>query len=165
MSLQRRMQIIDGSTPDGEDSKFSETALRIAFATSDMTHVNQHFGSAKSFAIYAINPDDSKLLEASQFGHLDQDGNEDKLAAKISILQDCAAVYCHAIGASAVRQLLVLGVQPVKVNDNIPIIDLVKMLQDEMRSGPSSWLAKAIAQQQAPDAGRFDNMEAEGWDE
>ena len=71
MSLQRRMQIIDGSTPDGEDSKFSETALRIAFATSDMTHVNQHFGSAKSFAIYAINPDDSKLLEASQFGHLD----------------------------------------------------------------------------------------------
>ena len=165
MSLQRRMQIIDGSTPNGEDTKFSKTALRIAFATSNMTHVNQHFGSAKSFAIYAINPDESRLLEASQFGHLDQDGNEDKLAAKILILEGCAAVYCHAIGASAVRQLVARGVQPVKVTDDVAISDLVEMLQNEMRSGPSSWLAKAIAQQKGPDAGRFDNMEADGWDE
>lgn len=165
MGLQRRMQIIDSSTAEGDQADFLNTALKIGFATSDMTHVNQHFGSAKSFAIYAINPDDYKLVEASQFGHLEQDGEEDKLAAKLEILQGCAAVYCHAIGASAVRQLATLGVQPVKVSDNVAISDIVEMLQDEMRSGPSSWLAKAIAQMKSPDMRRFDDMEAEGWDE
>jgi len=160
------MQIIDGSnTPDSNNAEFAETALKIAFATSDMTHVNQHFGSSQSFAIYAITPDECRLLEASQFGPSDQDGNEDKLAAKLEILQGCAAVYCHAMGASAVRQLTAQGVQPVKVSDNVAISDLVEMLQGEMRSGPSSWLAKAIAQMKSPDMSRFDDMEAEGWDE
>ena len=47
-----------------------ETALKIAFATSDMVSVNQHFGSAKSFAVYAVNIDESELMEAAQFGVL-----------------------------------------------------------------------------------------------
>ena len=165
MGLQRRMQVIDGSAPDKDEVEFMDTALKIAFATSDMAHVNQHFGSAKSFAVYAINPDEARLLEASQFGQLDQDGNEDKLVSKMAVLEGCAAVYCHAIGASAVKQLVARGVQPVKVSDNVAISDLIEMLQDEMRSGPSSWLAKAIDKQKGPDMGRFDEMEAEGWEE
>ena len=165
MELQRRMQVIDGTTPAEEDATFMSTAIKVAFATSDMEHVDQHFGSAKSFAVYAINPDGVKLLEASEFGQLDQDGNEDKLVVKMAILDGCAAVYCHAVGSSAVRQLVSRGIQPVKVSDNIAIADLIEMLQDEMRSGPSSWLAKAIDKQRGPDTGRFDAMEAEGWDE
>ena len=47
-----------------------ETALKIAFATTDMDTVNQHFGSAKSFAVYAVDMDDAQLLEAAQFGEL-----------------------------------------------------------------------------------------------
>ena len=47
-----------------------ETALKIAFATTDMETVNQHFGSAKSFAIYAVDMEDAQLLEAAQFGEL-----------------------------------------------------------------------------------------------
>jgi len=165
MSLQRRMQVIDGSTPGNNKADFMDTALKIAFATSDMTHVNQHFGSAKSFAIYAINPDEAKLLEVSQFGQLDQDGNEDKLVSKLAVLDGCVAVYCHAIGSSAVKQLVTRGVQPVKVSDNVAISDLIEMLQDEMRAGPSAWLAKAIDKQKGPDMRRFDEMEAEGWEE
>ncbi len=165
MGLQRRMQVIDGSEPGNDEGASVETALKIAFATSDMAHVNQHFGSAKSFAVYAINPGEARLLEASQFGKLDQNGNEDKLVSKMAVLEGCAAVYCHAIGASAVQQLVARGIQPVKVGDNAAIGDLIEMLQDEMRSGPSSWLAKAIERQKGPDMRRFDDMEAQGWDE
>ena len=57
------------------------------------------------------------------------------------------------------------GVQPVKVSDNVAIDDLIEMLQDEMRAGPTAWLAKAIDKQNRPDMGRFDEMEADGWDE
>jgi nitrogen fixation protein NifX len=142
-----------------------ESALKIAFATSDMTTVNQHFGSAKSFAVYAVNQDESELLEAAQFGVLEQDGNEDKLSVKIELLNGCAAVYCQAIGASAINQLIAKGIQPVKVHEGSKITDLVVDLQNELKAGPSSWLAKAINKYKTPDPERFSAMEEEGWEE
>jgi len=142
-----------------------ETALKIAFATTDMETVNQHFGSAKSFAIYAVNRDDAQLLEAAQFGELQQDGNEDKLSVKIELLNGCAAVYCQAVGGSAINQLITKGIQPVKVHEGGKITDLIVDLQNEMKAGPSSWLAKAINQHKSPDPERFNQMEDEGWDE
>ncbi len=142
-----------------------ETALKIAFATTDMETVNQHFGSAKSFALYAVNGDKAEMLEAAQFGDLAQDGNEDKLAVKLKLLEGCAAVYCQAVGASAIRQIVAHNIQPVKVHEGSLIKDLISDLQQEIKAGPSSWLAKAINQQNKPDPNRFDAMEDEGWDE
>ncbi|MDP3008796.1 MAG: nitrogen fixation protein NifX [Methylococcales bacterium] len=142
-----------------------ETALKVAFATSDMTTVNQHFGSAKSFAVYAVNRDETQLLEAAQFGVLAQDGNEDKLSVKIDLLAGCAAVYCQAIGASAINQLIANGIQPVKVHEGSKITDLLVDLQNELIAVPSSWLAKAINKYKSPDPEKFSQMEDEGWDE
>lgn len=142
-----------------------ETALKIAFATTDMNTVNQHFGSAKSFAIYAVDRNHAQLLEAAQFGELRQDGNEDKLSVKIELLNGCAAVYCQAIGGSAINQLIAKNIQPVKVHEGGRIKDLIDDLQTEMKAGPSSWLAKAINQQKSPDPERFNKMADEGWDD
>ncbi|MFI3158550.1 MAG: nitrogen fixation protein NifX [Methylococcaceae bacterium] len=161
MSLTRRLALVQ----DTDEEKFMETALKIAFATTDMETVNQHFGSAKSFAIYAVNMDDAQLLEAAQFGELQQDGNEDKLSVKIELLNGCAAVYCQAVGGSAINQLIAKNIQPVKVHEGGKIKDLIVDLQNEMRAGPSSWLAKAINQHKSPDPERFNQMEDEGWDE
>jgi nitrogen fixation protein NifX len=142
-----------------------ETALKVAFATSDMITVNQHFGSAKSFAVYAINKDQTQLMEAAQFGVLSQDGNEEKLSVKMNLLAGCAAVYCQAIGASAINQLIARGIQPVKVHEGSKITDLLVDLQTELTVGPSSWLAKAISKYKSPDPEKFSKMEDEGWDE
>lgn len=161
MSLTRRMQIVhlhDQRIP-------MDTAIKVAFATTDMVHVNQHFGSAKSFALYAVDPEQSELLEAAQFGELSQDGNEDKLSVKIQLLDGCAAVYCQAIGASAIKQIVAQGIQPIKVHEGSTIKDLLADLQAEMKSGPSAWLAKAINQSKGPDPERFNAMAEEGWDE
>lgn len=142
-----------------------DTALKIAFATTDMETVNQHFGSAKSFAIYAVDRKHSELLEVVQFGELSQDGNEDKLSVKIELLGGCAAVYCQAIGGSAINQLILKNIQPVKVHDGSKIKDLITDLQNEIKAGPSNWLAKAINQHKNPDPERFNQMEDEGWEE
>jgi len=142
-----------------------ETAIKVAFATTDMVHVNQHFGSAKSFALYAVDSTRSELLEAAQFGDLAQDGNEDKLSVKIQLLDGCAAVYCQAIGASAIKQIIAQGIQPIKVHEGSTIKNLIADLQNEMNSGPSSWLAKAINQHKESDVKRFDAMEQDGWEE
>jgi len=161
MSLTRRMHVVQGT----DEKKFMETALKIAFATSDMETVNQHFGSAKSFAVYAVDMENSEFLEAAQFGELSQDGNEDKLSVKLDLLDGCAAVYCQAVGGSAINQLIARNIQPVKVHEGGKIQDLIVDLQNEMKAGPSSWLAKAINQHKGPDPDRFNQMADEGWDE
>lgn len=155
--ITRRLQVLD----DSDDS----TLLKVAFATSDGVQVDQHFGSAQSLVLYGVDMDQVRLLNACEFGALNEDGNEDKLAAKLALLEGCIAVYCRACGASALRQLLDIGVQPVKVLDGANIPNLLASLQQEMREGPSSWLAKAIRRTQKPGDGRFNSMEMEGWGE
>lgn len=161
MTAHRRLQLVDSRT----EANWMNTALKVAFATSDMQHVDQHFGAARSFAIYAVDPDHFGLVEANEFGRLDMDGNEDKLAAKIAALDGCIAVYSQAVGASAINQLKAQGIQPVKVSPGAQIRELLESLQQELREGPSHWLAKAIAAAQPVDPSRFDAMEAEGWEE
>jgi nitrogen fixation protein NifX len=161
MSLTRRMHVVHGN----EQRMPMETAIKVAFATTDMVHVNQHFGSAKSFAVFAVDPENSEMLEAAQFGELAQDGNEDKLSVKLQLLDGCSAVYCQAVGASAIKQIVGQGIQPIKVHEGSTIKDLITDLQNEMKSGPSSWLAKAINIHKGPNLTRFDEMENEGWDE
>lgn len=153
--ITRRLRVLD----DQDDS----TLLKVAFATSDRVNVDQHFGSAASFAIYGVNMDEARLFNVVEFGALAQDGNEDKLASKLELLEGCIAVYCRACGASALRQLLAIGVQPVKVPEGATIAQMLAALQQEMREGPSSWLAKAIRRSQRSLGGRFDAMEMEGW--
>lgn len=262
MTLTRRLQLVGCSTEDD----WMTTALKVAFATSDRQHVDQHFGAAQAFAIYALDQDQACFVEASEFGRLDMEGrpeghgnspehsgehrphgkaglreqehgapvahrqshlraagpqlsasgrsegrrrdpivdgdptpggatgpspskleahmshrrshprvagpllnasghHEDKLAAKIAVLEGCIAVYSQAVGASAIKQLKAKGIQPVKVSPGARINELLSALQDELREGPSSWLAKAIAGTIPADPARFDQMEAEGWDE
>ena len=125
MALKRRLRILDGNTDDGP---MEDTALKVAFASTDMKHVDQHFGSAESFVIFAVDPERSKMLEVAQFGDQAQDGNEDKLVGKMSALDGCIAVYSQAVGVSAVRQLKTLGIQPIKVSADTEISELLESI-------------------------------------
>ncbi|MGB0747242.1 MAG: NifB/NifX family molybdenum-iron cluster-binding protein [Magnetospiraceae bacterium] len=157
--MTRRLAVLDVST----DEAWMDTALKVAFASSDLKHVDQHFGSASCFVKYAVTPDEAHMAEVVQFEDTDQDGNENKLIAKMDALKDCAAVYVQAVGSSAMTQLRAINVQPVKVSNGTPIGEMIHALREELREGPRSWLARAIAQQRDPD--RFSAMEADGWDE
>lgn len=161
MALERHLKILDSGT----DSRWMSAGLKVAFASTDMERVDQHFGSAESFAVYAMDMEHTQLLEVAQFGDLTLDGEEDKLAAKMEALDGCVAVYSQAIGASAVNQLKSRGIQPVKVSAGADIAVLLKALQQELRSGPAAWLARAIESQGPVDPTRFDQMEMDGWDE
>lgn len=138
--------------------------LKVAFASSDQQSVDQHFGSAEQFVIYGVNPERKTLISLAEFEALGNDESEVKLAEKLTILGDCIAVYCRACGASAVRRLLDLGIQPVKVVEGARIDELIDALQDELKQGPSAWLAKAMAKNTL-DLSRFNQMEMEGWKE
>jgi len=143
----------------------SNMSVKIAFASSDRRQVDQHFGAAESFAIYELSDDDARLVEVAEFTDTDtaMDGHEGKLAGKIDLLQDCAAVYCNAVGASAIKQLLARGIQPLKVEEGTLIDTLLTELNQSLQSSPPAWMVKQIKRQNAGD--RFGSMAEEGWEE
>ena len=137
--------------------------LRIAFATDNRSTVNQHFGATRGFAIYALDEHHAQLVELVEFPADGMDGNEDKLASRIQALSGCAAVYCLAIGASAVNQLVTAGVQPVRIDGAAPIEPLLKSIRHALRMGGMPRIDKSG--KQGKDDARFARMAEENWEE
>ena len=137
--------------------------LRVAFASADRVTVDPHFGAAVGFAIYALDGERAQLVELAGFPPESMDGNESKLPAKIAALSGCAAVYCLAAGGSAVKQLLAGGIQPMRLDDDTRIDSLLKQISAAVKDGGIPWVDKALRKQ--ADAGRFERMVADGWDE
>lgn len=119
--------------------------MKVAFTTQDMKRVDAHFGWAKNVAIYEISPDGRRFLEVVQFdGDLKEDGNEDKLAAKIDAIRDCAIVYVSAIGGSAAARVVAAKIHPLKVPEETEIAGLLDKLQQVLQGTPPPWLRKAL---------------------
>lgn len=137
--------------------------LKVAFATDDRARVNQHFGASVGFAIFALDGERAQLVSVAEFAEESMDGNENKLPAKIAALSGCAAVYCLAVGGSAVRQLIAAGVQPIRLEEETSIERLLGELQKAVREGGVPWVEKALGRDK--DASRFDRMAEEGWQE
>ena len=128
-------------------TKENAMSVKIAFASNDRRAVNQHFGAAGAFAVYELDEAGARLVEVAEFIETAMDGHEGKLAAKVGLLNGCAAVYCNAVGASAIQQLLVKGVQPMRVDEGTLIEELLSGLQKSLVNDPPVWLAKHIKQQ------------------
>jgi nitrogen fixation protein NifX len=141
--------------------------LRVAFASTDRLRVNQHFGAAEGFVVYDIGPESHAMVAIGAFPEESMDGNETKLVAKVDFLAGCAAVYVQAIGASAIKQLVAKGIQPIRVTETDAIADLIREVAEAIRQGGVPWVDRAVAQHQkaAAATGRFDRMEEEGWEE
>ncbi len=126
------------------NTRESAMKVKIAFASNDRRVVNQHFGAAEAFAIYELGEHDARLVEVAEFIETAMDGHEGKLAAKVDLLLDCAAVYCNAVGASAIQQLLAKGIQPMRVDEGFAIDEIITGLQKSMVAEPPLWLAKHL---------------------
>lgn len=141
-------------------------SVKIAFASSDRKQVDQHFGAAEAFTIYELTKDEFRVVEVVEFSENDtsMDGNESKLVGKIALLGGCAAVYCNAVGASAIRQLLAAGIQPMKVSEGTPIDAVLCGLNSSLKSEAPAWLAKHL-NRMTTERDRFAFMDEEGWSE
>jgi nitrogen fixation protein NifX len=137
--------------------------FKVAFASDDRTLVNQHFGASQGFVVYAFDENQAQLAELVEFPAENMDRNEDKLPARIQALAGCAAVYCLAIGASAVKQLLAAGVQPVRLDEETPIGPLLTSIRQAISAGGIAWIDRW--RKQGKDVSRFERMAAENWEE
>lgn len=119
--------------------------MKVAFATQDKARIDAHFGWAKHIVVYDVTLEKSSHVTTFDFGEeLEEDGNEDKLGAKLAAIGDCAIVYVAAIGGSAAARVVALKVHPVKLAQPEPIVDVLERLRGVLRGTPPPWLRKAL---------------------
>ncbi|MBD1388248.1 nitrogen fixation protein NifX [Neiella sp. HB171785] len=133
---QRKLQLVSDPSQHFE--------LFVAFATDDQEHINQHFGTCKSLSIYGVDRHQAGVAEIIQFNQMVSGHDQGKLQARYDALHRCAAVYCNAIGPSAIAHLVSQGVQPVKVAPEQLIHQAIIELQTQLVDGPKGWLGKAL---------------------
>lgn len=135
--------------------------MRVAFATTAGSVVDEHFGRAGRFAVWEIGPDEASFVELRQVadGDLDVDVvstrglgslHEDAVATKIEKLSDVRIVYFTEIGGPSAAKLVRSGVMPLRAEPSTNIEELVEKLGETMRTNPAPWMRRALGEQPEP---------------
>lgn len=117
--------------------------MKVAFATKSLDKVDDHFGHAKTLAIYEVDETGYRFLEYRHFEDV-PDEEYDKINQKVERIKDCAIVYVIAIGATASARVVKAKIHPVKVNEPTPIEDILQKLVHTLKTNPPPWLKKAL---------------------
>ncbi|RMD73508.1 MAG: nitrogen fixation protein NifX [Bacteroidetes bacterium] len=117
--------------------------MKVAFASTDKVHIDEHFGRAEQFYIYEIGPDSSEFAGVAQVGD-EEAHTDDRIEARCAALADCALVYVGQIGGPAAARLVAKRIHPLKSRNAEPIADVVEKLQDVLKTNPPPWLRKAM---------------------
>lgn len=127
-------------------------SMKVAFASNDKVHVNEHFGQATEFYIWDVGPDQAAFsgviqvkAEDDMSGHSD-----DKIEARGAALADCALVYVGEIGGPAAARLVAKKIHPIKSKDQETITLVVERLQEVLKGNPPPWLRKAMLKNERP---------------
>ena len=88
---------------------------QLAVATKDGISINEHFGHAKQFWIYAATADTCRLLEKREVEHycLGNHSSKTAMAKILETIKDCEAVFVAKIGDGPIEKLAAIGVQAV----------------------------------------------------
>ncbi|MDR3686624.1 MAG: NifB/NifX family molybdenum-iron cluster-binding protein [Coriobacteriia bacterium] len=130
--------------------------MKVAFASTRGTTVDEHFGRAGAFAIYDITPEGATFLELRRVSDSDLDTevvvtrgmgdlHDAAVAAKIEKLADAKIVYFTEIGGPSAAKLVRRGVMPLKAEPSTSIDSLAGQLVETMRTRPAPWMRKALA--------------------
>jgi nitrogen fixation protein NifX len=124
-------------------------AMKVAFASTDKVHVDEHFGRAEAFYIWDIGPEAAAFTGVVQVKS-EGDDEADRIEARCAGLVDCALVYVAQIGGPAAARLVAKKIHPIKSKEQEPIATVVEKLQEVLRGSPPPWLRKAMLKNERP---------------
>lgn len=130
--------------------------MKVAIATQDMKSLNAHFGSARKFAIYDVDRDGHRLVEAIAFDTVagedgrHADDGDDRIGPKVEALKGVALLFVLAIGGPAAARVIGARINPIKLPKPEPIDDVLERVRIMLNGTPPPWLRKLLAE----DAGR-----------
>jgi nitrogen fixation protein NifX len=131
----RRFEIVSGKKSKG-------LSMKVAFASTDKVHIDEHFGKAEEFYIWNIGPEVAEFSGVIQV--TDEGDAADRIEARGAALDECALVYVGEIGGPAAARLVQKKIHPLKSKTKEPIADAVAKLQEVMQGNPPPWMKKAM---------------------
>jgi nitrogen fixation protein NifX len=132
----RRLKIVG-------EKKTKGLSMKVAFASTDKVHIDEHFGKAEEFYIWNIGPEVAEFSGVIQVK--DEGGDaEHRIEARGAALEECAMVYVGEIGGPAAARLVQKKIHPLKSKTKEPIADAVAKLQEVMQGNPPPWMKKAL---------------------
>lgn len=118
--------------------------IKVAFASKDGVHVNEHFGWCERFYIYEINGDYFSLIKEVE-SLKEYEDEAQKLESKIEALDDSDIVYVNKIGPKASNMVKISGTFPIRASsEDEKIEDVALSLQKLMREDPPLWLKRIL---------------------
>ena len=87
----------------------------VAVATTGQGQIDQHFGHADAFSVYAVGTDGVRFIEVREVEHYCQGGygDEDKREVILRALADCRALFVARVGDGPRAKLEKAGIEPV----------------------------------------------------
>ncbi|WP_239333264.1 nitrogen fixation protein NifX [Frankia sp. CiP3] len=123
--------------------------LKVAFATSDGSAVDQHFGLCCRFDVYEVSATTADLMETRTLAPAGDD-EDNKIESRLAAVADCSILHVCAIGGSAAARVVKAKVHPVKTAEDTRVTDLIERLQGVLAGNPPPWLRKVL-RQHSPD--------------
>ena len=118
--------------------------MKIAFASTDDIHVNQHFGWCKEFTIYELIGENYNFLKKVD-SSIEIEDEVDKLTYKIECLESSDMLIVQQIGPKASRMVQACGIFPMQTsNENEKIEELLHKLIN-MKQNPPIWMKRILA--------------------
>ena len=150
--IQRQLNVNDNAA----------STLKVAFASGDHKHVDQHFGSCQAMMVYGIDPEGAELIQVTEF-NVEQGHSLSKLESRMSVISDCFAVFCVAVGESVFRQLLAAGIRAINVNHGTPISQLITQFQQQWSANAEEGKRRIVRKERA--SSRFAELETSSWND
>lgn len=118
--------------------------MKIAFASTDNIHINQHFGWCERFFIYTVTQDSysyDKEINSSE----NKNDEVEKLEYKISSLDNADILYVAQIGPKASMMVQSAGIFSIKSSsEDEKITDAISRLQQLMQEDTPIWLRRIM---------------------
>ncbi|EXJ15797.1 NifB/NifX family molybdenum-iron cluster-binding protein [Imhoffiella purpurea] len=104
----------------------------VAVATTGNGRIDQHFGHADSFSVYAVGPEGVRFVAVREVEHYCQGGygDEDKREIILRALADCCALFVARVGEGPRARLEKAGIEPV---DDYPFGSIEESISDWYR--------------------------------
>ncbi|MDY0327683.1 MAG: NifB/NifX family molybdenum-iron cluster-binding protein [Arcobacteraceae bacterium] len=119
--------------------------MKIAFASTDGIHINEHFGWCKNFYLYELQNGKFEFVEILDSSKELQD-EIDKLTYKIESIQNANIVCVAQIGPKASTMVKSANIYPLKsINENETIEKFLDILSNLINTNPPLWLKAVIA--------------------
>ena len=118
--------------------------MKIAFASTDNVHVNDHFGWCKCFYMYELDDEGFRFLkELPSPNELSDEG--DKLAYKIESLDDANILCASHIGPRASLMVKGSGIFVLRSEkENESIEEVLNTLFKMKNSNPPLWMQRFL---------------------